>query len=60
MFRVLFLHELEHEDIFQICDSVPLIKNTVGWLLLERFVDLTIVRYLLIISRNHFNKLLLI
>ena len=35
------------------------IKNNVGWFLL-RFLDLVIVRYLHIISRNHFNMLLLI
>ena len=35
------------------------IKNNVEWFL-PRFVDLVIVRYLHMISRNHFNMLLLI
>ena len=39
MFRILFLHELGHEDIF---------KNNVGWLLLKRILDL--VRYLLLVE----------
>ena len=39
MFTILFLHELEHEDIF---------KNNVGWFLLKRFLDL--VRYLLLVE----------
>ena len=39
-------------------DLLFLIKNDVGWFLL-RFVDLVIVCYLHIISRNHSNTLLL-
>ena len=35
-----------------------LIKNNVGWFLLQRFLDRFRVRYLHIISRNHSNKLL--
>ena len=40
-------------------DLFFLIKNNVGWFLL-RFLDLIIVRYLHIISRNYSNTLLLI
>ena len=39
-------------------DLLFLIKSNVGWFLLKR-VDLVIVRYLHIISRNHSNRLLL-
>ena len=41
-------------------DLFFLIKNNVGWFLLSKFVDLVIVRYLHIITRNHSNTLLLI
>ena len=41
-------------------DLLFLIKNIVGWFLLRRFVDLVIVWYLHIISRNRPNTLLLI
>ena len=39
-------------------DLLFLIKNSAGWFLLKRFVDLFIVRYLHIISRNHSKTLL--